>query len=504
MKRKTFLLLLLLSIIFACSSNNEITDNEEKPKEEKEDTDNPDTDSPDKAKTDISFTPYANSGNQEMDFFKYWGTGQKDQDDAIGRSLSTDYPVIDNERFATDHSDYITIKPLFSSESHLFSEADPLTYLEATSFTGKGLHVLLPPGKLNQSGRVFAEITNKRLEASYNFLSLSNMQKEISTDYLHPDFIRKLYTSSIDKVVDEYGPEVLVNFTTGYKTVFFYTGLFNGEASVSDKKSAFLSYIANSIHKEESDGGNSGSINNQFIYTEKKNEDPRITDVEISIHNIGGGGTFSKLSALTKLDEIKVHLTPWMQTFNNKDNFAVMEASRDGFHPIYNYIAEENLKASAKAYVVENKKPSPLQQPRIEIVNQKKEGQIHLLSYLVTRFGEYVHIGSRLLSPDQDVPQQVEEIKAVREEIYDMEFRYREAPESEVIEYFSFDGLDDWNMKKYVQNDLTYLVYSSGNAKYAFSVYGEEVMEAYGLKNWIDGLPEADKVSLHRFKIIGL
>ena len=59
-------------------------------------------------------------------------------------------------------------------------------------------------------------------------------------------------------------------------------------------------------------------------------------------------------------------------------------------------------------------------------------------------------------------------------------------------------------MKKIIRNGMTYLQYSKGTDRYAFSVYNEQIMDAYGIKEWVDGMEESDKLYSQRCIFIGL
>ena len=496
---------MLLAIVFACSSDDPINGIDDPGKEvddSEEVVDNPD-DNPSEEKTDILFTPYTHSGSKDGDYSQYWGTGQKEGTRLRGDSLSADRPVIDIERVFTEESDFFEARKLLTSEYKSFVVADPKQYVQVTSFSDKGLDELLPSGKLNQPGRLFAEVVNERIEILYRSMASTYIKRIIAEKYLLPEFLDKLYNNSIDKVIDDYGPYLLMDFVTGYKTVAFYTGLYRGEASESDKRVAFSSYISAINHTEETVDKEGNRICNEYIYTDQKSKDPNITDVEISIQNIGGGGEFRELSHLAKVDKIKVHLTPWAKTFNN-DNRALIADEDQGLQPLYDFLLEENFKERAKEYIDENKTPPAMQEPRIEIVNQSDNGKSYLHVYLVTRFGDNVLIDSRQLSPDEDATQLAAEIKEEKQKIYRLNILYREAKPSETIKAFSFKGMDETKMKKIIRNGMTYLQYSKGTDRYAFSVYNEQIMEAYGVKEWVDGMEESDKLYSQWCTFIGL
>lgn len=497
MKRNIFFIM-LLAIIFACSSDDPVNgiDNPE------EIVDNPEDNTPE-AKTDIFFTPYTHSGIKDGDYSQYWGTGQKEGTRLRGDSLSADRPVIDIERVFTEEPHFFEARKLLTSEYQSFVVADPKQYVQVTSFSDKGLDELLPSGKLNRPGRLFAEVVNERIEILYRSMASTYIKGIIAEKYLLPEFLDKLHHNSIDKVIDDYGSYLLMNFVTGYKTVAFYTGLYRGEASDSEKKAAFYSYISGINHTEEAVDKEGNTVRNEYIYTDQKSKDPNITDVEISIQNIGGGGEFRELSHLAKVDKIKVHLTPWAKTFNN-DNLALIADEDQGLQPLYDFLLEENFKERAKEYIDENKTPPAMQEPRIEIVNQSDNGKSYLHVCLVTRFGDNVLIDSRELSPGEDATQLAAEIKEEKQKFYRLNILYREAKPSETIKAFSFNGMDETKMKKIVRNGMTYLQYSKGTDRYAFSVYDKQIMDAYGIKEWVDGMEESDKLYSQRCIFIGL
>lgn len=497
MKRIIFFTL-FLSIFLTCSKGDPIQ-NIEDPEEIEDNTEDNDSDE----KTDIFFTHYTDSGNKDTDYSSYWGTAQKTGAKLMDLPLSADRPVIDIERVFAEEPDFFTKRKIFSSESYSFFAADPAQFVQITSLGEKGINELLPADKLYQPGRVFAEVVNERVEAAYRSMSFSTSREIIAEKYLLPEFLDKLYHNSIDKVIDDYGPYLLMNFATGFKIVTFYTGLYHGEASDSEKRKAFSDYITDINHKEETVDKDGTTVSQEYIYTDKKNKHPNITEVELSIQNIGGSGEFSELKHLKKVEGIKVHLTPWAQTFN-EDNQAVIVTGEQGLLPLYDFLLEENFKQTAQAYIDEGKTPPVMQEPRVEIVKQNDGGNDYLHVYLVTRFGDNVLIDSRLLSPEENVDQLVEAIQEEKQKIFRLSFVYKEAKPSETINAFSFSGIDEKKMNKFVRNGITYLYYREGTKRYAFSVYDEQIMDAYGIREWVNNMEATDKLYSHNCIFIGL
>lgn len=495
MKLKYICIISLSFLALACERNEDPVNN----------VDNPDGETIEEKKTDVFFTPYAEPELSPDSYFTtYWGTAQKADVKLLGNSFAKDHPVIDFKKLYADFPDYFMSANLFSSEYYWFCANDPSEYLEKTAFNKNCIGELLKPAKLNQKGRLFLEIANRRDERLYKFMIISSVQKEIGEKYFLPTFIRALYGNSIDKVIDEYGTHILTNFSTGYQTVFFYTGMYKGDASPSDQKNEFSTYISEAVHREETKEADGKTGYAEYIYTEKAKRNPNITDIEISIQNIGGGGEFKDLSHLKNLDEIKVHLTPWASTFN-RDHTTVMPYGKNGLTPIYNFFLEENFKERAKEYIEHNTTQEPVRSPHIEIANNVESTPRQLEVYLITRFGDYVLLNTLPYSTAENPTLLADSIKREKQEIYGINISYKETS-SKPSKIFSFNDLEESRMKKYTDKNtgMMYLLYSEKQNLYAFSIYNEAVLDSYGIKKWISAMPETEKASLRRYTVIGL
>ena len=72
------------------------------------------------------------------------------------------------------------------------------------------------------------------------------------------------------------------------------------------------------------------------------------------------------------------------------------------------------------------------------------------------------------------------------------------------IKSFSFNGMDVKKVKKFVKNGMTYLYYWEGIKRYAFTVSNDQVIDAYGIREWVNEMEMLEKLGSTGCIFIGL
>lgn len=503
MKQKIIFFILAV-ILLACGNRDEIVETEENTIVTTGESTNEVTAA---NATECVFIPYPDLGsNGDTRFSEFWGTAYDANSILMGYALKKNEKVIDMEKLYDNKNFSFAIIQILSSGARTRVYSNSSDYLSQTSFSKEAIEKMLPPGKLSQPNRLFAEIIIDLKKNAYNWLVSSHTNNIIAESYLHPKFREMLYNSTMENLLNTYGQYVLTEYFTGWKMVLFYTALHNGNKSVEEKESDFFSFVNSTFNNETAKNKEGKTYNKQTIAYNNKYAG-QISDVEISVRNIGGGGSFSDATGLKNLKNVVFSLNQWYNTLND-DNYKITEAREKGLKPISDFFLEENFKERAKKFVSGRASTKTLQSPSIHIINHKdNEGKNILSTYLLTRFGDYILLDTQKPASDEDNLNKMEILKERKKEFYGVEIiNTTNTPVAEST--FSLNGLDESKMKKYINqhNKITYLLYSDTGKKYAFSVYNDSIKDIYGIKKWIDKLPEINirSYELYKYKIIAL
>lgn len=506
--------ILAVLLVFSCTKSNDLDfkPEEEKPNEQATVDDSIEKDEDD-ADDDVAiinypFTRYDDKGdNGNLNFTEFWGQGHNTTSIVFGEPATLGRKVINTEAIYKDNLDAFSIIPihLYQMNPRIYKSEKEL--LSDSHLSANDIHQILSKEKLNQPNRMYGELIIDLKKNMYQVLMTSYRKNKVAERYLQPQFSASLYNKPMDKLIEEYAPYVLMDFFTGWRMILFYTGLCD-ETKIEQKtkEQEFLYTIAKTYRSEPAIDANGNSYNNAFVSGEYYKEGA-VSNLEVCVRNIGGGGEFRDLKQFKDVKGTKFIVSDWIKSTDD-NNYKIVEARDNGIIPIYDFMLEVNFKDKVKQYIEHKTKFSSLKQPHINIIKSISGGNVILSTYLITRFNDYVLIDSYTLAPNEDALQIAQKIINEKKKIYKIDIAYKEDSKTLPSKVYSFKNLDESKMKKFINphNKMTYLLYADQNVKFAFSIYNDSVLEQYGMKEWVNGLPETTIYSriLYQHTIIGL
>lgn len=347
----------------------------------------------------------------------------------------------------------------------------------------------------------------------------SNIIKKITLDYLTDNFKEELYNITPSEFFNIYGGFVLSSFITGGRATALYTGIYQNNESTETKEKNMNTDISASCgfkFKEDKDGNVSveGGIGKDYSHATTSTN--KIEALETSVKTIGGSPLFSSFSIPTSIDNVNVNLSQWVSSLSDKSTHRIIDVADEGLIPITEFILEENMKKDFK-YFIENGVPSitQLREPYLEINNVMfGQGNLsHVITILVTQYGQRIKIKHILGNPADPHTQYIENEKERLSNIYGMKIVLKNNPESNIVfkkDYIltGFMDLDETKMKKFIdtKHNTTYLLYSEGDKKYAYSIHYDDLLDTYAIKDFVNSLPtiQIDPRTLFYYTIIAL
>lgn len=459
--------------------------------------------------------------------------------DYLGRSFTCNHlplgdpedikiQVINTEKLMRDYPSYFWKNEIGKGEAQSFAYTGFDRYTENSSTTKKinnagftlnlglfslGAHKTMTEvfttSKVEESKRIFGELNIQIRDASYYMQTSSNIIKKIKMDYLTEDFKEELYNLTPSEFFNNYGGFVLSSFITGGRATALYTGIYRNNESTETKEKNMNTDISASYgfkFQKDKDGNVSAEGGIGKDYSHATTSTNKIEAMETSVKTIGGSPFFSNFSIPTSVDNVDVNLSQWVSSLNDKSTHKIIDIADEGLIPLSDILLEQNLKdLFVKYYTHGVNKIERLHEPCIKTIVFPTLPPIHdVCTYLYTRFGDYILIRvtrvhgaviNSTINEQINYLTQYLGLKAVQE--------YKQ-PNSE----FTLGNIPFLDMKKYVnQNDkITYLLFTSNNTQYAFSIYNKTIQNNYAFKDFINNLSEIqiNPEDLFNYTIIAL
>lgn len=423
-------------------------------------------------------------------------------------------------------------------------------------------------------------------DARYTLDRSPRLDNVLRHKYLSKSFLDSLYNRPFDKLFSTdgiYSPSVITRYIAGGKADVLFEGTSKKnvestsleedlretiEASIHVSASDIelspkpetetkSSYLRNQDddrddHRDEDEPGNSSSSN-------QSGETKNFNTLKVSYRTIGGGHAMA-FSAPMKYGNLKVDLTPWVNSLNDKSTHVLIDIPDGGFTPISEFIQEENFRKRIeyKAY------NTSFSEPYIEIrFGINKYPWLHTIQkqpkfpckspqpldlILHTRHGDEIslrpiHENDKSFWQAQyedEYNRKVKEIADYAHKYYNLDIRKTffskmfEAPgemsplkqmrstggdELKVISIPTISiklfGLKEGQLKRckhpYYYDEakglfMQYLYFVEGNKRYAFAIYEPYILDTYGLRKLFENAKE-EALSIHDlrlFRIIGL
>lgn len=460
-----------------------------------------------------------------LTFNDYLGRSYKDTEYPFESAQNVGFPIIDIEKLARDYPSYIAVKYLGEGEANSFAYSDFSRYTVNSTIskkidTGYSLNLglfkigskkkmseVFSSSKIEESKRVFGELNVTIKDASYSLQMSSNIKKKIMLNYLSKDFVEELYNTMPSELFSNYGGFVLSGFVTGGRAVALYTGLYESEDLVTNKEKNMNKDISASYGFKNNPNDNiSGNLGIGKGFSNGESSSGKISAMETSVKTIGGSPEFASFSIPQSIDNININLSGWMSSLNNKNTHSIIEFANGGLIPIVDFIMEDNLRNSfLNLYETGISKIDELQEPYIVIGIAPRQPMADFYIHLVTRFGDVLLLQSETI-PMGLAASRVKEEVARLSGIYGVKIIEQNGLflHSEI----HFEGLDESKMTKFVDpiSNTTFLLYSEGNKKYAYSIHSDRILDDYVIHKFVNNLPmvNIDPMNLFNYTIIAL
>lgn len=483
----------------------------------------------------------------------------------IGNSILGDmenvkFPVLDLGRIKAKYSSLITAKPLRSSSAYSFtyngmSRYETNSQISKTVKSGFSLNVgLFKIGREKKMTELFKSASSFGLKcvygelnievkgSQYELLSTIDKRKIYARECLSQTFLTDLYRGTIGNLIDSYGPFVLRSYITGGKATAFYAGKSEtGSDSESREKGLTKDINASFSWKSGSDsnsasgtlsfGKNTGSGSSSQYETE---------NTEIYIQTFGGTPTLQTIVSPTKLDNLSIDLTPWLNSLNNSNTYTMIDITSGyneeecGLYPMSDFVLEKNFKFrmddTTNGFL---ESLDEVQDPKFEIVKvlarttSSGEKLYEVAAVMTTRQGDKIVLSDgaynsstdnelRANNNNQTMMNKVQEIYAKKKTIFQgLQFstNYNTTYNPNVRKPLCvrMNGFNEDNMYLYedTNSNMRY-IYDPTNKIALSYLYDEDyedyVLDYYGIREWVESLPKR-KISmmiLQNYTIIGL
>ncbi len=427
-------------------------------------------------------------------------------------------------------------------------------------------------------------------DARYTLDRSPILDNDLQHKYLSKSFLDNLYNRPFDKLFSTdgiYSPSVITRYIAGGKADVLFEGTSKKNVESTSLEEDLRETIEASIHVSASDlklgpkpetGTKSSYLRNQ----DDDRDDPRdeegpgnssssnqsgetknLDTLKVSYRTIGGGYAMA-FSAPMKYGNLKVDLTPWVNSLNDKSTHVLIDIPDGGFTPISEFIQEENFRKRIeyKAY------NTSFSEPYIEIRLGDNDGIFQsfyeptpsfpykspqpLDLILHTRHGDEIslrpiHENDKSFWQAQyedEYNRKVKEIADYAHRYYNLDIRktyYKSAMLNERVKlaykakfphtgelgdkiqkfclpttvHIALFGLKEGKLKRckhpYYYDEakglfMQYLYFVEGNKRYAFAIYDPYILDTYGLRKLFENAKE-EALSIHdlrHFRIIGL
>ncbi|WP_367866912.1 MAC/perforin domain-containing protein [Pedobacter sp. WC2423] len=470
----------------------------------------------------------------------YLGRSYRGDGSIIVDPINVSFKVIDIERLLQEHPDYYTplnldVVTATSSSFASFDRYEHKTNSNKTISGGFSVNLglfsfgaknkwttIFTSSVVNETNAVFGELNVEVKGSSYSLLSSENAQRTIMENYLSPDFLSEVNNSSRGEFVRNYGAFVLARYYTGGKATAMYTGTDN-KTTTNETKEKGMDGSINGSFGFNIKKGVDGKVGGDFGFANgsggSTGEQHNITQLRLSIQTIGGTKGLGAFTVPKRIEDININLGDWVMSLNDHSKYNLIGINEGGLNPISDFVMEENFKKSIYLYLknpetlkYQTKLVEPLIWIRPTYPPGGGAGTVYSM-FLFTRFGEFINITpSDMLQTRFDFPSELYNSYVARKKpFFDLTY-YAGGdyfiPDSDGIPVFSLTGIEENTMRKFHHDktNTTYLLYSGGGKKYAFSIHDDYVLDTYGIRAWVNAMPTTNFsfVQLQSYTIIGL
>lgn len=500
----------------------------------------------------------SNSGNLIGDSEAMLGYSYTIGNSILGDMENVKFPVLDLAKIKAKYPTSVIRKPLNSSASYSFSYNGMSRYetnsqVSKTVKSGFSLNVglfkigrekkmteLFKSSSSYGSNCVYGELNIEIKGSQYELLSTIDKRKIYARECLSQTFLTDLYRGTIGNLIDSYGPFVLRSYITGGKATAFYAGK-SVTGSDSQTREKGLTNDINASFSWKS-GSNSASGNLSFGNNngESSSSQYETQETEIYIQTFGGTPTLQTIVSPTKLDELSIDLTPWLNSLNMSNTYTMIDVTSGfkeeecGLYPLSDFVLEKNFRYrmddTTNGFL---ESLNDVQDPQFEIVKvlarttASGENLYEVAAVMTTRQGDKIVLSDgnynsstdtelRANNNNQTMMNKVQEIFAKKKTIFqglqfktNYETKYN--PNVRKPLCVRMDGFKEENMYLYEDANSQMRYIYDPISKIALSYhydedYGDYVLDYYGIRDWVESLPKRNIsiMILQNYTIIGL
>lgn len=500
----------------------------------------------------------SNSGNLIGDSEAMLGYSYTIGNSILGDMENVKFPVLDLAKIKAKYPTSVIRKPLNSSASYSFSYNGMSRYetnsqVSKTVKSGFSLNVglfkigrekkmteLFKSSSSYGSNCVYGELNIEIKGSQYELLSTIDKRKIYARECLSQTFLTDLYRGTIGNLIDSYGPFVLRSYITGGKATAFYAGK-SVTGSDSQTREKGLTNDINASFSWKS-GSNSASGNLSFGNNngESSSSQYETQETEIYIQTFGGTPTLQTIVSPTKLDELSIDLTPWLNSLNMSNTYTMIDVTSGfkeeecGLYPLSDFVLEKNFRYrmddTTNGFL---ESLDDVQDPQFEIVKvlarttASGENLYEVAAVMTTRQGDKIVLSDgnynsstdtelRANNNNQTMMNKVQEIFAKKKTIFqglqfktNYETKYN--PNVRKPLCVRMDGFKEENMYLYEDANSQMRYIYDPISKIALSYhydedYGDYVLDYYGIRDWVESLPKRNIsiMILQNYTIIGL
>lgn len=472
----------------------------------------------------------------------------------VGSSILGDYnnvksSVLNLQKIKELGLECITSKRLSSNESSVFTYSSFDRYAEKSNRTkkvGSGFNLNLGVfsiGRKRKTSKVFTsavtDSTNYvfgelNIDIKHNSYQLQTgaTSKVFARQCLSNLFQRNLYSNTIGKMIEDYGPFVLTGYVTGGKIFGLYEAHTESHSDISTNERTLSDVINASFKWNDYDGSGDLSFDNSNTSTIANNK--KLTEMRAFIQAFGGDHSNLNAPITALMENLNVKLENWFNSLNNEETHTIIDVLDQGLHPLSDFVLEKNFKERfdfTHSGILDCRPGFIVPYINVcKIFSRVSENGIPLYrvgAVLRTRQGDWVVIGyaenddasdSELLANDnfETFASKARAIGLEKYSFYNIEVNMN--PSRKLNPYvigplvIDLKSIDEPSMYRYhnPKSDMVYIydrIHRVALSYYYDPLDEDWVLDEYGIRDWVESLPEK-RVSMaslaNSYTIIGL
>lgn len=367
---------------------------------------------------------------------------------------------------------------------------------------------------LNQS--VFGELDLYIRDSRFTLDCVGFSRKIYARQCLSNEFKEALYGSPIGEIINRHGAYVLIGYDTGGKALALYAAESKAGASYSLREKNLQDSIDASFTWNNDSSSVSASLrfnlNNGHVSTSQS----AIKNTKVQIRTYGGRNFENAIVGPVDLKNLSVDLSSWQSSLSDVNTHTMIDITDEGLMPISAFILEDNFQNrfddTTSGYVESLDK---FIEPHMEVLRvyaRSAEGQrlYEIAPVLVTRQGDYIVLsdGKYKQFTNEQLKQNADNAfyKSCLSDIASQKRQYFNGikyvgyentyldPRDRNPVCIRLDNFDETKAYKFIADGNMVYIYMP-EAKVAFSYYISEwdedaVLDVYGIRNWVESLPE--------------